>query len=292
MIPPGGILESVIHLLTLGYSMVPSGSGPKGKYPLIKWKEFQKRLPTEAELEHWHNSMHPRLWGVITGEVSGIVVIDTDDTEARLILEKAGLTPHILTPRCANFWFQHPGHFVKTEAGILPNLDIRGDKGFVNVVGTRSDGGTYRIIKWPAPENIYSWEQLPTSIAKAVTKNGTPELCPMPIYRRVEGEETHIPKVTGTEDSLADLLLRRAVMNAADGTRNHQGLWLCCQLRDNGLSRPEAEPVLLQYAGLVRSLDPDDPYTEDEALSSLEQAYSRPPREPWSILRPKRFTYV
>jgi putative DNA primase/helicase len=281
-------LQSAIHLLNLGYSVVPSGSGPKGKYPLVKWKEFQKRLPTEAELERWQDSLYPRLWGVITGEVSGIVVIDTDDTKARSILEKTGLTPHILTPRCANFWFRHPRHFVKTEAGILPNLDIRGDKGFVNVVGTRRDGGIYRIFKWPTPENIYPWECLPTAVMEAIKKPEKLEL--QPLFTRVDRQPVHQP--VGEHAHLADLLLQRSIASAVDGTRNQTGLWLCCQLRDNGFAYSEAESVILEYARTVLSLDPSDPYTADEAIRSLKQSYSRFPREPWSInIRTRCYQY-
>jgi len=292
MTSPNFHLLSAMHLLSIGYSVIPSGSGPKGKYPLVKWKEFQKRLPTVTELEYWQDNLCPRLWGVVTGKVSGIVVFDADDDISRSILEQEGLTPHVLTPRCANFWFHYPGHFVKTEAGVLPSLDVRGDNGFVNVVGTRRDGGVYRVVKWPTMENVYPWERLPASIAEAITRNKMRQPHPTPIYSHIESELAFNREVTGVEISLADRLLRRAITNARDGTRNEIGLWLCCQLRDNGFSRAEAESFALQYAEVVGPLDCEDPYIEHEALASLEQAYLRPPRSPWTVLGYKRFTYV
>ncbi len=289
------LFDEALKLVALGYTVIPSGAGLKGKFPLIKWKEFQQRLPTRAELEYWQESKHPRLWGVVTGVISGIVVIDTDDVGARLILEKEGLTPHVLTPRCANFWFKHPGWSVKTVAGVLHSVDVRADRGFVNVIGTRKDGGVYRIVKWPVSENIYPWERLPRVVAEAIGKEDEPQLQPLPVYDHVEAEDALHPMNPDKGRCLTDVLLDRAVASAVDGNRNDRGLWLCCQLRDNRYSRSAAEVVILRYAALVRMLDSSDPYTQDEALRSLEQAYSRPSREPWRISssnHSKRFTHV
>lgn len=281
--------RQAFKLLTLGYSTVPSGSGLKGKFPLVKWKRYQEELPTEDDLLHWNESMHPNLWGVVTGELSDVVVIDTDSQEARSILDDEGLTPHVLTPRCANFWFRHPGYFVKTVAGVLPAIDVRGDRGFVNVTGTRGDGGVYRIAKWPVAENIYPWERLPTVIADAIKEKTKSR--PAPVFTHVEGEDLELRSVTCGRE-LAQRLLYRALEKAVDGTRNDQGLWLGCQLRDNGCPQSQAEAIMLKYHRAVRNLDPKDPYSQDEALKSLEQAYSRPPRKPWERSYVKRYTYV
>jgi len=149
--------DTARRLLALGYSVIPSGAGPKGKFPLVRWFPYQKRIPTDDELGGWQNTLRPQLWGIVTGAVSGIVILDADGPRATSLSENAGLSPTVFTPRCANFWFRHPGHHVKTVAGILPELDVRGDGGFANVVGTRTDGGTYRINRWPTPDSLYRW---------------------------------------------------------------------------------------------------------------------------------------
>jgi hypothetical protein len=80
----------------------------------------------------------------------------------------------------------------------------------------------------------------------------------------------------------AEHLLQRALQRArvgVDGGRNGSGLWLACQLRDNGYSRDEAEPVMRRYAESFGAESP--PYQVEEALASLRQAYARPPRAPW-----------
>ena len=68
--------------------------------------------------------------------------------------------------------------------------------------------------------------------------------------------------------------------------RNDAGFWLACQLRDNRYSRWEAESAMKDYASRVPSTNTKgvpEPYSEGEALASLQQAYSRQPREPWQV---------
>jgi putative DNA primase/helicase len=73
--------------------------------------------------------------------------------------------------------------------------------------------------------------------------------------------------------------LKKALDRASPGNRNATGLWLACQLRDAGLSMNEAENYLVDYASRVPSAS-GNPYTEDEALASLLQAYKTTRREP------------
>jgi hypothetical protein len=83
----------------------------------------------------------------------------------------------------------------------------------------------------------------------------------------------------GSDDAAAVYWLHRALDRVAPGTRhgrNGTGFWLACRLRDAGVSRPEAEHTLRQYAALVPPSD--HPYLETEALHSLASAYSKPSR--------------
>jgi hypothetical protein len=124
----------------MGIYVIPSGGGESGKAPLIPWTEYQKRLPTLDELQAWENKYHPHLWGIVTGAVSGIFVIDCDTETAAQIFIADGLKPRVKTPHGGyHFYFKHPGFPIKTVAGILPGVDCRGEGGFVNFVGTVED---------------------------------------------------------------------------------------------------------------------------------------------------------
>ena len=99
--------------------------------------------------------MSPQLWGIVTGHISGVVVFDADTPEMREEMESWGLEAHISTPRGgAHFYFRHPRFPVKTMAGLLPGLDVRGDGGFCNIVGDN-----YAIQRLPTHENLYPWQQ-------------------------------------------------------------------------------------------------------------------------------------
>jgi putative DNA primase/helicase len=87
---------------------------------------------------------------------------------------------------------------------------------------------------------------------------------------------------------LLDLAIKRLEMGD-DGGRNDVGLWLACQLRDERYSRRQAGVVLVeQYVPAVTR--PDDEYTEEEALASVESAYSQPARKPSGISGDKTAT--
>lgn len=158
-------LEIALRLQESGFSVIPSGGGEKCKAPLYPWAKYQKRRPGKRELENWQFRDKPKLWGVVTGAISGVVVIDADTPGNRATLEaELEQSAHIITPRGGgHFHFKHPGYPVKTSAGILPGVDIRADGGFVNVVGSRPDG-EYHILTLPGPDNLLPWDSLPARI--------------------------------------------------------------------------------------------------------------------------------
>jgi putative DNA primase/helicase len=154
------LFDTVQTLCDLGYSVVPS----IGKHPSVKWKPYQDRLPTDAEHKSWRYNLKPKpeLYGIVTGELSGVVIVDCDNTQAVRMM--GSLRPHVRTPRGGgHYYFKHPGHFVKTVAGLLPKIDIRGDGGFVNVIGT-TQNGEYQIEIMPTSQGIYQWDQMPKAI--------------------------------------------------------------------------------------------------------------------------------
>jgi len=162
------IFSTAFKLHTIGFSVIPSGGGDKGKSPLVTWTPYQHRRPTDAEMEAWQEELNPRLWGVVTGAISGCAVVDTDGPEARAELEAEIGPPHVITPRGGAHWyFQHPKHQVKTGARLLPDVDMRGDGGFANIVGASKDG-EYKIATLPTPDTLHPWEKLPERIKAAL----------------------------------------------------------------------------------------------------------------------------
>lgn len=114
-----------------GFSVIPLGY--RGKRPVVDWKEFQSRLPTDAELVSWFRD-EPRNIGIVTGSISGVDVVDCDsDAAIDLAIEK-GLPggPIVRTSRGMHFYFRHEpglGNFQKRDD--LPGIDLRAEGGYV-----------------------------------------------------------------------------------------------------------------------------------------------------------------
>jgi hypothetical protein len=150
--------------------MIPSGAGADGKSPSVSWEAYQNRLPSEEELRGWIRMRKPPLWGLVTGQISQVVIVDLDPGADAAIM--GNLEPHVKTPRGGgHYWFQHPGHHVKTCSGILPKIDIRGDGGFANCVGTNpKTNGKYTMDIMPTRDKLYPWDRMPRQIIRAMKK--------------------------------------------------------------------------------------------------------------------------
>lgn len=164
-----------------GCSMIPSGGGENGKSPQVRWREYQNRQVHSRTLNQWLKRWSG-LWGMVTGEISDRVVIDVDRGADLSIMD--GLEPHVETPGGGcHYYFSYPAHRVKTCAGILPNIDIRGDGGFVNVLGRNPiTGGRYSVRVLPTLETLHPWERMPRAIldilnqARASADEATPTM--------------------------------------------------------------------------------------------------------------------
>ena len=139
--------------LEFGWSIIPLL--PDTKVPAITWTELQTRQPTEAEVASWFEEGVPNGsgglttffgLGVITGEISKLVVLDCDNTDAlAYALGEAALWSPLgtKTTRGQHLYFRHPGGRVANKAGGIgldwpdvPGLDLRGDGGYVVVPPT------------------------------------------------------------------------------------------------------------------------------------------------------------
>jgi len=203
------IFEVASKLHSLAYSVIPSGGGDKGKSPLVNWTEFQGRQPSLEELQDWQKRK-PDLWGIITGAISQVIVIDADSDEARGLLENNHLAPHVLTPRGgAHYYFRYPGYPVKTCAGLLSGLDIRGDGGFVNVIGS-SGFGQYQMLIFPIRQHLYPFEDIPKPITEVLNNGHKDVTLPQAVGRTIPQGERN-----ATLTSLAGSMRRRGMSQEA-----------------------------------------------------------------------------
>jgi hypothetical protein len=129
-------------LESMGFSVLPVPV--KTKKPLMKWKHLQEKALTWNELPEYFGDgrNHP---GIITGKVSGVVVVDCDTQEdLEWALEHLPQTPLATnTSRGRHLFYRHPGQPVSNRAHIAGRkLDVRGDGGYVLAPGAIHPSGT------------------------------------------------------------------------------------------------------------------------------------------------------
>lgn len=234
------------------------------KRPLIQWKEYQTRLPSPEEKERWIKQLNGRIagWAMPTGQVSGLIALDFDSEKGLETLEKLGLRPNVKTPgNGVHVWIEAPDYPVRT--GVVdprwPNMELRGDGGYVVVVGenikSAHKGAELLVGNYVILDSIPSTEgDLGRELAEFV-------------FQAKEGDV----------DFAIARVVAEAVEKAGEG-RNNAGFWLACQLRDMGQNKDESWNILSDvfYPATPRG---SHAYTKQELKDSLNSAFSKAPNK-------------
>lgn len=120
----------------------------RGKRPTIAWKRWQTERIPRQQVEEWFSQGEHNL-ALISGAVSGTVVVDADSPEAMAYVEL--ITPEtmtVLTSKGAHYYFRHPGVRVPNSVRVVddPPVDLRGDGGLTIGPGsTHKTGHLYQL---------------------------------------------------------------------------------------------------------------------------------------------------
>ena len=111
-----------VYMLQLGICCIPA----HGKRAAVPWKVYQSRFPTPDDLAGWFMGGTEN-YCVITGAISGLVVVDADTPEAVEYVE-ANLPESplvVVTSRGRHYYYGHPGVDVQCITdGIPAGLDL------------------------------------------------------------------------------------------------------------------------------------------------------------------------
>ena len=145
-------LETALEYIERGWSVIPIASA---KRPAIKWKEYQTRIASEDEVTAWWTQWPDADIALVTGTISGLVVVDCDNDEALKAAIEANMhSPiRVRTKRGVHLYFEHPrdGKHRGPKSGVnsrnndwinISGLDFRGD-------------GSYALLP---PSKNYEWE--------------------------------------------------------------------------------------------------------------------------------------
>jgi hypothetical protein len=264
-----GLLEKAIGYAKRGWRVFPCK--PQGKTPLVKWRD-QATIDPEVIRDFWKKYPGANI-GVVTGAISGIVVVDVDGNEGMAIWDELVAahgffteTPTAMTGGGGeHYYFAHPGGtFRNTTSKIGEHIDTRGDGGYVVAPPSlHPSGGRYR---WMGESERLTPIAMPDWLIERINAHGPADQ----LDDRGNG--------SGNHSNHGSKWLHESLDRSSVGNRNETGLWLACQLRDDGLTFEQAKQIMLEYAAKVPQ-NGGEPYTPQEALFSARSAFSRNPRQ-------------
>lgn len=154
--------QAALKYLQRHWSVIPIRA--HDKRPAIRWQEFQHRVATRAELEEWFRKWPEGNVGIVTGAISGLVVLDIDpkhggDESLSDQVREYGPLPRTVEAQTGgggrHLYFAHPGGVVRNQVGLAPGIDLRGDGGCVVAPPSlHASGRHYRWVEGHAPQQI------------------------------------------------------------------------------------------------------------------------------------------
>jgi hypothetical protein len=137
-----------------------------GKHPANR--SWNTRATTDTDtIRRWFGSGKPTNYGIATGRISGVIVLDFDTRNGGEDLHENLMQQHddfrtaydrtyrVLTPGGCHVYFQAPSdRYVISTPSLLPGLDIRAENGCVVGAGTKRAGKEYRQLSQATPADV------------------------------------------------------------------------------------------------------------------------------------------
>lgn len=303
--------ENCKRLYQLGLSILPLHFGKKE--PACKWKPLQTVRLTPEEVHSWCNRQLsgtdidiPFNIGIITGKLSGIIIVDADNAEAvKYINEHLPYTPiQVTTRKGMHFYYRFPEGATElnnkqgvTFNGGVTGIDIRGEGGYpVGPGSVHESGFVYQYAgdwskwsempvydpAWLVPDNQQPAHQSrqPSTGQRAP---GAPEAAPVLACTDTSADA----RVAAWEEYLSHC----GGSVAGSGASNYCYSLACLAYHGFGLEPEEALPAFLEWGSKPNNVDADGgwyPWTEAELMHKLEDGRTSPadPEKPHGYLLP------
>ncbi len=198
------------------------------------WLPLKERLTMQSELRTWFNSFKVEGIAMVTGELSGLIVLDFDAGAGVTLMHELGIEPHIATPSGGfHAYMRHPNWFVSTSnakinQSLPAGLDIRADGGLCMLPPTVTDFGPYTRL---SRKSLVKKTELPKELL------ATLGLIHPPVPREMKPLESP-PRDWERRD--VNELIEYALMITRSRGRNQAGYVLAIQLRSHFYREQEA----------------------------------------------------
>ena len=242
-------LHFAYEYIDRGWPVIPIS----GKKPAVPWRIYQSQRPPLDVVKRWFSPGRYNL-AIVTGRISGLVVIDCDTCDDASWWKKT--YPH--TPLAVStggggrhFYYRWPGNTGNKTHVLDRKIDVRGDGGIV----LAPPSITKRAYQWD-PWSHYSLDEIPVFDPAWLGPPATPRTSRTdhwPVHVRSSGIAAYI-----------------RCIEAVSGSGGHNQTWrVACKLRDSGLSSDEA----LGAIKLWNQTNAKPPWRENELAHKIRDAY-------------------
>jgi len=246
------LVEHAIYYHKLGWSVIPLK--PREKIPYMKWEEYQRQRATPKQIHKWWKDFPNANIGIITGNISNLVVLDFDSVRALLRFRiQVCSTPNTIKQRTGSgyhYFFSYPkGRDIRNKIGLMKDVDLRAEAGFVVVAPSIHKSG--KRYEWqditPMEDGLKGLMKMPQKILDFCLKD----------FRS--------PKLNKKVDVI------NILDGVKEGVRDDTLFRYACRLKNKGLSRAEVEVFIKEAA---KNCSP--PFPVEEALTKVKSAWSYP----------------
>ncbi|MFO0389468.1 MAG: DUF3987 domain-containing protein [Alphaproteobacteria bacterium] len=241
---------------SLGWCPMPLKA--RDKIPMGSWKAYQRKRPALEQCLVWNGG--DSNVGIVTGDISGIFVLDIDGRQGAETLGKLeaehGALPQTVTACTGNGWhwyFRLPeGYEIRNlsgqsaEGAELPGVDVRGNGGYVVAPPSIHPNG--RSYYWMQSPMEMAIAEAPAWLLKLVAQ---PTATPVLDFNDAADNPNHAYLDAALRGELA------ALAQASNGTRNAQlnkAAFALGQLISQGISEQDVRGKL-EAVALAIGLD-------------------------------------
>jgi archaellum biogenesis ATPase FlaH len=161
-------LDWALYYLHRGWSVIPVG---KNKRPLIEWKEYQRRFPTEEEIKTWFSKPNVMGMAIITGSLSKLLVLDIEKDADLTGIETSPTITSKTGGGGEHRYFRYPstGTIHNSAKQINEKMDIRGEGGYVVAPPSlHPSGNHYKWFDLCSPDEI-ELDEIPKWLYEKIT---------------------------------------------------------------------------------------------------------------------------